>query len=368
MPRLTPQQRLFCYKLKVRGKKYSEIVAEFALQYPAVPVPHRNTIYGLFLRMEEHCSLNDRNSNNSGPPVSSRTDDNVLRVYGSYLDDPRLSIRQRSVQLGIPRSTLQEILRLDLTLYPYLITRRHELKTTDFPIRVRFAYWFLQEMNNDPDFVNNIWWSDESHIHLNGYVNTHNTIHWGSERPTDVVPVRRYPEKITVWCAISAQGILGPYFYEENNRTVTVTGARYHRMLRFNYTQDLLTLCTQTGADPQKQWFMQDGARPHITALVRIFLTDPARFGTRTIGDRLAHHWPARSPDITPCDFFLWGYVKDQIRHLGILPNRDALKAAVTNVIRGLDQQICTRACHSVVKRLQVLRIRGGRHIEQVLR
>jgi hypothetical protein len=23
--------------------------------------------------------------------------------------------------------------------------------------------------------------------------------------------------------------------------------------------------------------------------------------------------WPPRSPDATPCDFFLWGYVKDQV-------------------------------------------------------
>jgi hypothetical protein len=23
--------------------------------------------------------------------------------------------------------------------------------------------------------------------------------------------------------------------------------------------------------------------------------------------------WPPHSPDATPCDFFLWGYVKDQV-------------------------------------------------------
>ena len=23
--------------------------------------------------------------------------------------------------------------------------------------------------------------------------------------------------------------------------------------------------------------------------------------------------WPPRSPDLTPCDYFLWGYVKDQV-------------------------------------------------------
>ena len=24
-------------------------------------------------------------------------------------------------------------------------------------------------------------------------------------------------------------------------------------------------------------------------------------------------HWPARSPDLSACDFFLWGYLKSQV-------------------------------------------------------
>jgi hypothetical protein len=27
----------------------------------------------------------------------------------------------------------------------------------------------------------------------------------------------------------------------------------------------------------------------------------------------IAGVWPPRFPDATPCDFFLWGYVKDQV-------------------------------------------------------
>ena len=30
-------------------------------------------------------------------------------------------------------------------------------------------------------------------------------------------------------------------------------------------------------------------------------------------GDQMLLAWPPRSPDATPCDFFLWGYVKDQV-------------------------------------------------------
>ena len=63
-------------------------------------------------------------------------------------------------------------------------------------------------------------------------VNTHNAIHWGSQRPTAVVPIIRFPEKVTVWYAISSYGVLGPYFFEENDQNLTVNGRRYHEMLR----------------------------------------------------------------------------------------------------------------------------------------
>ena len=31
------------------------------------------------------------------------------------------------------------------------------------------------------------------------------------------------------------------------------------------------------------------------------------------MGRRGSHEWPARSPDLTPCDFFLWGWLKEQV-------------------------------------------------------
>ncbi|PNF41627.1 hypothetical protein B7P43_G07619, partial [Cryptotermes secundus] len=34
--------------------------------------------------------------------------------------------------------------------------------------------------------------------------------------------------------------------------------------------------------------------------------------------------WPPRSPDLTPCDFFLWGYIKDRV----YVPQVEALREA----------------------------------------
>ena len=53
----------------------------------------------------------------------------------------------------------------------------------------------------------------------------------------------------------------------------------------------------------------QDAAPPHWGLHVREFLNET--FPDRWIGRGGPIPWPPRSPDITPLDFFLWGYVKD---------------------------------------------------------
>ncbi|GFU89130.1 uncharacterized protein TNCV_2895781 [Trichonephila clavipes] len=60
--------------------------------------------------------------------------------------------------------------------------------------------------------------------------------------------------------------------------------------------------------DVQELWFQQDGATCHTARATIDLLKD-------TLGDRLISrfgpvNWPPRSCDLTPLDYFLWGYVK----------------------------------------------------------
>ena len=130
-------------------------------------------------------------------------------------------------------------------------------------------------------------------------------------RPDEVVERTAFPEKVTIWCAISSHGILGPYFYEENGSRVKVNGVRYVDLLENKLYPDLSQFSFNHPHLTTDWWFMQDGARPHIVRPAQDFLA--SKFAIRTIGQHLGTHWPARSPDLTPCDFFLWGWVKDQL-------------------------------------------------------
>lgn len=58
-------------------------------------------------------------------------------------------------------------------------------------------------------------------------------------------------------------------------------------------------------------WFQQDGAPPHFSQIARAELNQ--QFGHRWIGRGGPINWPARSPDLTPPDFYLWGTIKQKV-------------------------------------------------------
>ncbi|GFV03631.1 putative DD41D transposase [Trichonephila clavipes] len=63
--------------------------------------------------------------------------------------------------------------------------------------------------------------------------------------------------------------------------------------------------------DVQELWFQQDGATCHTARVTIDLLKD-------TFGDRLISRFgpvncPPRSCDLTPLDYFLWGYVKSLV-------------------------------------------------------
>jgi hypothetical protein len=78
--------------------------------------------------------------------------------------------------------------------------------------------------------------SDEAHFHLSGTVNKQNFRYWSHSNPWELHQRPLHSPKVTVWCAIFEFGMWGPYFFEEDNVTVTVTSDRYCAMLE-NFLQ-----------------------------------------------------------------------------------------------------------------------------------
>ncbi|GFW94469.1 hypothetical protein TNCV_2701901 [Trichonephila clavipes] len=78
----------------------------------------------------------------------------------------------------------------------------------DHQARRRFVEWAQNEIAVVPDFHKRILFSDEAHFWLNGYVNKQNCRVWSEANPQVYVETPLHPEKLTVWCALWAGGIL----------------------------------------------------------------------------------------------------------------------------------------------------------------
>ncbi|GFU80286.1 hypothetical protein TNCV_3520631 [Trichonephila clavipes] len=74
--------------------------------------------------------------------------------------------------------------------------------------QLRFIEWAQNEIAVVPDFHKRILFSDEAHFWLNGYVNKQNCRIWSEANPQVYVETPLHPEKLTVWCALWAGGIL----------------------------------------------------------------------------------------------------------------------------------------------------------------
>ena len=107
---------------------------------------------------------------------------------------------------------------------------------------------------------------------------------------------------------------------------------------------------------------MHDGAPAHFSHRTRQILD--ARFPEKWIGCDGLITWPARSPDLNVLDYFVWGHVKDLIKH-----RRDGLEHEVRDEIMAAfnTPNMVHRATRQIVRRTELCSQARGRHFEQLL-
>ncbi|GFU19171.1 transposable element Tc3 transposase [Trichonephila clavipes] len=128
--------------------------------------------------------------------------------------------------------------------------------------------------------------------------------------PQVYVETPLHPEKLFG----ALYGLVESFFKNDEGHNVTVNGDRYRAMITNFFIPEL------NNQDAQELWFQQDGATCHTARATIDLLKD-------TLGDRLISrfgpvNWPPRSCDLTPLDYFLWGYVKSLVYARGGGPLR----------------------------------------------
>ena len=70
--------------------------------------------------------------------------------------------------------------------------------------------------------------------------------------------------------------------------------------------------------------------------------------------------WPPRSPDATPCDFFLWGYVKDQVYVPPLPASIPELKVRIRTAIETITTDMLQTVWNEIDYRVDVLQNHKG--------
>lgn len=296
-----------------------------------------------------------------GSAKKVRTPENIAIVREAIERSPRRSARRHSVALGLSDRSVRRILHKDLHFHAYKIQIVHALQEQDHGNRLQFCETLLQLINGNQNLVNNLLMSDEAHFHLSGYVNKQNFRYWSHANPQEIHEKPLHSLKVTVWCAISSFAIIGPYFFEdERERAVTVTGERYVQML-----QNFLAPAIAHLPVNEDTFFQQDGATSHT-----------ARNSMATVRNMFPNHvisrhgdigWPARSPDLSTCDFFLWGYLKSKVFMSPAPHTIQELKNRIQNEIEQIPVEMLQRVMSDVSRRLAECIHKNGGHLTDVI-
>ncbi|GFT67448.1 uncharacterized protein TNCV_2360611 [Trichonephila clavipes] len=200
---------------------------------------------------------------------------------------------------------------------------RLAIHQNDHQARRRFVEWAQNEIAVVPDFHKRILFSDEAHFWLNGYVNKQNCRIWSEANPQVYVETPLHPEKTD--CLVHFMGWWNP-----SSKTMKTTTLQ--SMVIARATIDLLK----------------------------------DTFGDRLISRFGPVNWPPRSCDLTPLDYFLWGYVKSLV-YADKPQTLDHLEDKIHRVIADIRPQMLEKIIENWTSRLDYIRASRGSPMPEII-
>ncbi|GFU34650.1 ig-like domain-containing protein [Trichonephila clavipes] len=115
---------------------------------------------------------------------------------------------------------------------------------------------------------------------------------------------------------------------------------------------------------PLLQVFQQDGATCHTARATIDLLKDT--FGDRLISRFGPVNWPPRYCDLTPLDYFLWGYVKSLV-YADKPQTLDHLEDSICRVIADIRPQMLEKVIENWTSRFDYIRASRGSHVPIII-
>lgn len=333
---------------------------EYITRYPGRRVPDVAVFDRVYRRIRETGSVLRRNTDMGRPRIDDEEQDN--EIVQRFRADPTTSTNIVARDLGLSQWRVWFTVHT-AGLYPYHYTPVHVIEEGDPARRLDFCRFMLNADVEDPDFLRNILWTDESKFDKDGITNYHNAHYWAPKelRNPNKKRVKGSQRRfsVNVWMGIISNHLIGPYFLPDN-----LNGESYENFLRADLSDLLDDLPLNLIRD---MWFQHDGCPAHFRRSVRDWLD--TNYPNKWIGRGGPLPWPARCPDLTPMDFHVWGCMKSLVySEPNPVSSVEDLRERIMDAANKMRTTLTTGVVKTGLRRRmrQCIRNRGG-HVEHEL-
>lgn len=253
--------------------------------------------------------------------------------------DRHLTIAQLQTQTDISRRSIHKILKKDLKLSK-IAAKFVPCMLTDFDKnrRLNTCEWWIQKVQQEPDIIHHIITGDESWVWAYDPESKRKSCQWlerGSTRPMKFRQSRSCL-KVMIIVFFDQEGIVHVEYAKS-----TVTAESYVETL-MNLRNSIREKRPQLWKD--HNWVLLDNNAPAHTA-------DDTEIFRRQVKMKRGPH-PAYSPDLTPCDFFLFPRLKTHLRGTRYT-SLNTLKDAVNTVLASFTPEDFRYCFESLQRRWQ---------------
>lgn len=338
------------------GGNFRRAAATYAVRYQERIHPDKNVFQRLDQRMRETGRV-DIIMETVGRPRTARTPQVEEAILQAVEENPNIGIRGIGRNLNVNYSVVQRVLKSE-AYHPFHYTKVQALSENDFPLRVNFCRWMLDTINLNPNFQNQILWTDESTFTRDGQLNMHNYHFYARENP-HAIRRRGFQQRfsVNVFAGIIGDRLIGPYFLPHR-----LNGENFLMFLRGDFQELLDNVPLAILQNPI--WLQLDGAPAHFSRAVRDWLN--LNYPGRWIGRGGHVAWPPRSCDLTPLDFFLWGYIKS-IVYRTPPDNEQELRQRIIAACQTITPEMIRNVQRSITRRLEQCIDVNGQNFEYLL-
>ena len=347
------EQRAYIKIRTLLGLSPSDILADLHMVYKDISASYSNVKYWAKRFREGQEPLED--GFRSGRPKSVTTSGNILEVEWLVEEDPHIAVEEIAMRVGMSTGAAHAILADEMKASK-ICSRwiRHALTEAQKDNRVRCASNLLAQYElADPRRICEIITGDESWIRYDEPLSKERNKIWvlkGDGPPLIPRPDFR-DQKVLYSIFFDAQGPVAQIIVPKGK---TITGEFYANNCLSEVDKHYWQRRPKSG--PRGLKLLHDNARPHKTKLVKSVLE-----GMKIT--ELEH--PPYSPDLVPCDFWLFSRLKKDLagRHF---KNRIDLGNAVWRSLKSIPPEDYKQVFFDWLSRLKRVIECKGNYIEKL--